>query len=148
MRVALDSNILVYAEGLGDETRCTAALQLIEQLPMASVVLPAQALGELTRVLTGKARRPLSSVRETVLGWADSFEVADSNWSAFQAALDLVVDHQLPMWDALILAVAAESHCRLLLSEDFQNGFTWRGVTVVDPFAAQRSPLLSGLLTH
>ena len=148
MRIALDTNILVYAEGLGDETRCAMALQLMEQLPMESIVLPAQALGELTRVLAGKARRPLPSVREVVLGWADSFEVADSNWSAFQAALDLVVDHQLPMWDALILAVAAESHCRLLLSEDFQNGFTWRGITVVDPFAAHRSPLLSGLLAH
>ena len=148
MRIALDTNILVYAEGLGDETRCAMALQLMEQLPMESIVLPAQALGELAQVLAGKARRPLPSVREVVLGWADSFEVADSNWSAFQAALDLVVDHQLPMWDALILAVAAESHCRLLLSEDFQNGLTWRGITVVDPFAAHRSPLLSGLLAH
>jgi predicted nucleic acid-binding protein len=148
MRVALDTNILAYAEGLGDDVRCSAALQLIAQLPVASVVLPAQTLGELTRVLTGKARRSPTAAREAVLGWADSFEVADSSWTAFQAALDLVVDHQLPMWDALILAVAAENRCRLLLSEDFQDGFTWRGVTVADPFAEQRSPLLSGLLTH
>ena len=147
MRVALDTNILAYAEGLGDDARCSAALHLVEQLPVASVVLPAQTLGELTRVLTGKARRTPTAARQAVLGWADSFEVADSSWSAFQAALDLVVDHQLPMWDALILAVAAESRCRLLLSEDFQQGFTWRGVTVVDPFAAQRSVLLSSLLT-
>lgn len=49
-------------------------------------------------------------------------------------------------WDALILAVAAENHCRLLLSEDFQNGFTWRGVTVVNPFVEPRSPLLAGWL--
>ena len=46
MRVALDTNILAYAEGLGDETRCTTALQLIEQLPSDEVVLPAQVLGE------------------------------------------------------------------------------------------------------
>ena len=148
MRVAIDTNILVYAEGLGDDVRCSAALQLVAQLPVASVVLPAQTLGELTRVLTGKARRSPSAAREAVLGWADSFEVADSSWTAFQAALDLVVDYQLPMWDGLILAVAAESRCRLLLSEDLQNGFTWRGVTVVDPFAVQRSPLLTGLLAH
>ncbi len=148
MRVALDTNILAYAEGLGDEARCSAAMQLVEQLPVASVVLPAQTLGELTRVLTGKARRSRTAAREAVLGWADSFAVADSSWTAFQAALDLVVDHQLPMWDALILAVAAENRCRLLLSEDFQDGFTWRGVTVVDPFAERRSPLLTGLLTH
>lgn len=146
MRVALDTNILAYAEGIGDETRCNAAFFLIEQLPGNAVLLPTQALGELMRVLTGKAKRTPDAAREAVLAWSDSFEVADSTWPAFQAALDLMVDHQLPMWDALILAVAAENRCRLLLSEDFQNGFTWRGVTIVDPFAAQRSPLLSGLL--
>ena len=146
MRVALDTNILAYAEGLGDALRCSMALQLIEQLHRAEVVLPAQTLGELSRVLSGKAKRTPSQAREAVLGWADSFEVADSTWFAFQAALDLTVDHQLPMWDALILAVAAENHCRLLLSEDFHNGFTWRGVTVVNPFAESRAPLLTGLL--
>ena len=146
MRVALDTNILAYAEGWGDELRCSLALQLVEKLHSAEVVLPAQTLGELSRVLTGKAKRTPSQAREAVLGWADSFEVADSTWFAFQAALDLTVDHQLPMWDALILAVAAENHCRLLLSEDFHNGFTWRGVTVVDPFAEPRAPLLTGLL--
>lgn len=148
MRVALDTNVLAYAEGLGDDVRCNAAMQLVAQLPVASVMLPAQTLGELTRVLTAKARRSPTAAREAVLGWADSFEVADSSWTAFQAALDLVVDHQLPMWDALILAVAAESRCRLLLSEDFQDGFTWRGVTVVDPFAVKRSPSLTGFLDH
>jgi predicted nucleic acid-binding protein len=146
VRVALDTNVLAYAEGLGDERRCRAAMQLVEQLPDNGVVLPAQSLGELSRVLTGKARRSASQAREAVLSWADSFEVADSTWFAFQSALDLTVDHQLPMWDALILAVAAENHCRLLLSEDFQSGFTWRGVTVLDPFAEPRAPLLSGLL--
>lgn len=146
MRVALDTNILAYAEGLGDEARCAAALRLIEQLPMNEVVLPAQTLGELARVLTGKAKRSAADTRSAVLSWSDSFEVADSTWQAFQAALDLTVDHHLPIWDALILAVAAENQCRLLLSEDFQDGFTWRGLTVVNPFTAPSSSLLNALL--
>lgn len=64
----------------------------------------------------------------------------------FQAALDLSVDHGLQIRDALILSVAAESHCRLLLSEDMQSGFTWRGVTVLNPFVSAQHPLLAGLL--
>jgi len=48
-------------------------------------------------VLISKARRSSTASRDAVLGWADSFEVADSSWAAFQAALDFVVDHQLPM---------------------------------------------------
>ena len=35
---------------------------------------------------------------------------------------------------------------RLLLSEDLQDGFTWRGVTVANPFAAQQHPLWASLL--
>jgi predicted nucleic acid-binding protein len=146
MRVALDTNVMAYAEGLGDETRCTAAITLIEQLPAELVLLPAQTLGELYRVLTGKTKREATEVREVILGWADSFEVADSSWTAFQSALDLAADHGLQIWDALILSIAAENHCRLLLSEDLQNGFTWGGVTVVNPFATPRSRLLSSIL--
>ncbi len=146
MRVALDTNVLAYAEGVGDERRCSAAILLVEQLSSNVVVLPAQTLGELSRVLTGKAKRSAEQAREAVLGWADSFEVADSTWFAFQSALDLTVDHQLPIWDALVLAVAAENRCRLLLSEDFHNGFTWRGLTVVNPFISSPSPLLASLL--
>lgn len=146
MRVVLDTNILAYAEGLGDKVRCSAAFQLVEQLPSDRVLLPAQALGELARVLTRKAKRSPASARDAVFGWADSFEVVDSTWPAFQAAFDLTVDHQLPIWDALLLAVAAENRCRLLLSEDFQNGFTWRGVIVVNPFAEQHSALLADFL--
>jgi predicted nucleic acid-binding protein len=146
MRIALDTNVLAYAEGVGDEVRCSAALRLVEHLSADQVLLPAQTLGELSRVLSGKAKRSSTAVRDAILGWADSFEVADSTWPAFQSAFDLTVDHKMPIWDALILAVAAENRCRLLLSEDFQAGFTWRGVTLVNPFAAQPSPLLKGLL--
>ena len=146
MRVALDTNVLAYAEGVGDERRCSAAILMVEQLSSNVVVLPAQTLGELSRVLTGKAKRSAEQAREAFLGWADSFEVADSTWFAFQSALDLTVDHQLPICDALVLAVAAENRCRLLLSEDFHNGFTWRGLTVVNPFIYSPSTLLASLL--
>ena len=145
MRLALDTNILAYAEGIGDETRCLSARKLVKKLTDSEVILPAQTLGELSRVLVAKDKRNNSQVRETVLEWADSFLVADSTWFAFQTALDLTVDHQIPIWDALILSVAAEHHCRLLLSEDFQNGFTWQGVTVINPFTTPCSSLLNDL---
>jgi len=146
MRAALDTNILAYAEGVGDEARQRMALALIERLPEQRVVLPAQVLGELYRVLAGEARRAPAAVRDALLGWADGFEVADSTWTAFQAAVDLSVDHGLQIWDALILSVAAENRCRLLLSADLQSGFTWRGVTVVDPFVDPGNRLLASLL--
>ena len=63
-----------------------------------------------------------------------------------RGALDLAATHQMPTWDALILSIAADMKCRLLLSEDFQPGFTWRGVTVLNPFLLPSSPLLTASL--
>lgn len=146
MRIALDTNILAYAEGVGDALRCSGAIRLIEQLPTELILLPAQTLGELFRVLTGKAKREAGLAREAIMNWADSFEIADASWSAFQAAIDLAIDHRLQIWDALIMAVAAENRCRMLLSEELQNGFIWRGVTVVNPFVVPASPLLENIL--
>jgi predicted nucleic acid-binding protein len=147
MRVAFDTNILAYAEGIGDAAHRDNTMSLIERIPQENVLLPAQALGELYRVLTGKAKRPSGSARNTILQWADSFETVDSTWTAFQSAFDLSVDHQLSLWDALILSVAAENRCRILLTEDLQHGFTWRGVTVINPYRIPAHPLLSSLFT-
>jgi predicted nucleic acid-binding protein len=146
MRIALDINILTYAEGIGDKARCEAARSFVSELPVGAVILSAQTLGELYRVLTGKAKRKADASRTAVLSWADSFEVADSTWPACQSAFDLAADHGLPVWDALILSVAAETRCRMLASEDFREGFTWRGVTVVNPFSKPRSPLIDGVV--
>jgi hypothetical protein len=63
---------------------------------------------------TGALARPrpdqFLTIPVTLTADADTkLEVADSTRLAFQSALDLTADHQLPMWDALILCVAAES---------------------------------------
>lgn len=146
MLVAVDTNILAYAEGVGDRARLDAAVALLERLPPENVRLPAQVLGELVRVLYGKAGRTRQDARAAALAWADAFVVVDSTWSAMLGALDLGVDHEFQIWDALILSVAAESGCRLLLSEDLQDGFIWRGVTVVNPFGHPRHALLDSIL--
>ena len=148
MRVAIDTNVLAYAEGVGDEDRCRVAISLIERLPEPAVMLPAQVLGELMLVLSRKAGRTREAARDAVLGWADSFDVIDSTWASFQSAFDLSVNHEFRMWDALVMAVAAENRCRIVLSEDLQHGFTWRGVTIVNPFLPDEAPLLAAILSR
>jgi predicted nucleic acid-binding protein len=37
-----------------------------------------------------------------------------------------------------MLAAAAQSHCRVLLSEDMQHGFTRCGVIIRNPFQSAR----------
>ncbi len=143
MRVAIDTNVLAYAEGLGDAKRCKKAADLIAKLDATNVVLPAQVLGELYGVLTRKAARGANEARDAVLSWGDAFDVADSTHAAITAACDLAATHQLQFWDALILSVAVQQRCRVLLSEDLQDGFVWQGLTVVNPFAPKPHLLLA-----
>lgn len=148
MRLAVDTNVLAYAEGVNGPVRKTAALEIISRLPPDSTFLPVQVLGELYRVLVGKAAWPAKRARAAILTWQDTFPLIETSPSILVAALDLAADHGLNIWDAIIFSAAAEAGCRLLLSEDLQEGFTWGGVTVVNPFAAKKHESLVRLLAE
>ena len=62
------------------------------------------------------------------------------------AAADIATDQELSIWDSVILSAAAESDCQLLLSEDLQEGFTWKGVTVTNLFVPSKHELLTALI--
>ena len=145
-RVAIDTNLLVYAEESDRSAKKKIAVALLSELSPATTFVPVQALIELFHLLVRKARVPVSSARAAVVTWQDSFQVIETSESILTAALTLGVDHRLTIGDAVVLAAAAGAGCRLLLSEDLQDGFTWSGVTVTNPFAKTRHPLLNGLL--
>ncbi len=146
MRIALDTNVLAYAEGINGAERRDAALALIRRVPHGAAVVPVQVLGELFNVLVRKGRKSRSEARDALLSWRDTFPVVETSPEGMLAAVDLATDHQLGIWDAVILSVASQSGCRLLLSEDLQEGFTWAGVTVVNPFTSPQHALLRALL--
>jgi predicted nucleic acid-binding protein len=147
MKIALDTNVLAYAEGANGAARRDEALALIQRLPAGAVVLPVQTLGELFNVLVRKIKRRPAQARAAVLSWRDAYPVPETSAAAMVNATDLATDHDLTIWDSVVLAASAEAGCRLLLSEDLQEGFTWHGVTVTNPFSPALHPLLEALLT-
>ena len=146
MKIALDTNILAYAEGANGAAMRDKALSLIQGLPPDAIVLPVQTLGELFSVLVRKAKRRPARARAAVLSWRDAYATVETSASVMINATDLASNHGLSIWDSVVLAASAEAECRLLLSEDLQEGFTWRGVTVSNPFAPKIHPLLAALL--
>jgi len=145
MNVAVDSNILAYAEGVNGATNRAAALGLLQALPPETTMVPVQALGELFAVLVRKAGKSRAEAAAAVLSWGDAFPLIETSNDVLLAATDLAQAHQLGLWDAVMLSAAADARCRLLLSADLPEGFTWRGVTVTNPFASRRHPLLDAL---
>jgi predicted nucleic acid-binding protein len=146
MRIALDTNLLVYAEGVNQAERRAEIRSMLDALSERPLIIPLQVLGELFNVLTRKARWPAERARAAVTTWTEFATVRLTSADAFAAALALAVEHRLSIWDAVIVSVAAEAGCGLLLSEDMGDGFVWRGMTVVDPFKAERHPLLVSVL--
>jgi predicted nucleic acid-binding protein len=135
MRTALDTNVLAYAEGVNGEDRKAAATRLLKDFGAEDIVIPVQALGELFAVLTRKAHWPAAMARAAVLGWHDACAPVETSSPVLLDAMELAATHGFAMWDAIMLAASAQAGCRQLLSEDMQDGFTWRGVTIRNPFA-------------
>jgi predicted nucleic acid-binding protein len=148
VHVAIDTNVLAYAEGLNGGTRKAKALALMRRLSPESTLIPVQTLAELFSVLVKKGGRSRASATAAILSWGDAFPLIDTSSDVLLAATTLSDAHQLTLWDSVILSAAADARCRLLLSEDLQDGFTWRGVTVANPFGAHPHPLLASLLTR
>jgi len=147
MNVAVDTNVLAYAEAVNGAKNRDAAVALLQALPPESTLVPVQALGELFTILVRKAGKSRADAAAAVLSWGDAFPLIETSNDVLLAATDLANAHQLSLWDAVMLSAAADARCRLLLSEDLQEGFTWRGVTVTNPFASRRHPLLEALVS-
>lgn len=133
MRVALDTNILVDAEGVNGADQARRAQASLDLYGEDELVVPAQALAELFTVLTRKARWPAVQARAVVLTWHDACVVVETTTPVLFEAMDLATMHPFSLWDSIMLAAAAQAGCRVLLSEDLHPGFVWRGVEVRPP---------------
>ena len=150
MRIALDSNILLYWLGLAkravDLQKVEHAQVLVPTLIAGhDLVIPGQTIGEAYNVLT-KAGESRDRARDRLLPILHRFEAGAPSAGTYRAALDLAARHKLQVWDALIIRLSVEARCDLLLSEDMQDGFRVGGLTIANPFATAIHPLLAALL--
>jgi predicted nucleic acid-binding protein len=146
MRFALDSNIILYSEGINDPERSAMAQNLIEAMDGLPVIIPLQALGETLNVFTRKLSLSKASAVERLQPWRDDYLTQETNVSIFQDAVELVSKHDFQIWDGIILSAASYAGASFIFSEDMQDGFIWQGTRVVNPFAAVPDPIIPALL--
>ena len=127
MKVALDTDVLAYAEATNGTVMRDKALELIQRLPPESIVLPVQTLGELFNVLVRKAKRRPARAQAAVMSWRDAYPVVETSATAMVHAMDLASDHGLSIWDSVVLAASMAS-CSVLKVMGFPWGsvFRWR----------------------
>ena len=148
--IALDTNILVYAVQIGaqasDAAKAAQARRLLARLASGNIVIPAQVLGELFNVLVRFDRMDRTHASAVIDRWSAGTRVQPTQASTLELATRLATEHRLAIWDAVILSAAAEARCEILLSEDMQDGFVWRGVEILNPFSDNRPQWLGELV--
>lgn len=136
-RAFIDTNILVYAHGVGDdEPRAQRAREVLTELWRDDTgLLSTQVLQEFYAVATRKLRPPLprKQARAIVAAYADWCRVSTDPGLIVSASV-LEEKHTLAFWDALIVEAALQAGAATLLSEDLQDGRGFGDLRVENPF--------------
>jgi predicted nucleic acid-binding protein len=130
----LDTNILVYAEDQSEQVKRKRAVQLIlEHKRKRTGVVSLQVLQEFFTTVTRKFKLDLGIARYKV-EFHSRFIVGEPTVTDILTAIDIHRIHGFSYWDALILRMAKQTGCRVLLTEDLQHGQVFDGVRIVNPF--------------
>ncbi len=133
-RSFFDTNILVYADDKRAPAKQSRVINLVaEHRRDGTGVVSLQVLQEYFVTVTRKLNvdSPLARRKVEILS---EFDVVVPEVADVLAAIDLHRLHGFSFWDALVLRTAQQSGCRVLLSEDFQEGREIDGIQVVNPF--------------
>jgi len=133
-RTFLDTNVLVYSDDPRDPAKRATALDLIQNhLRSRSGAVSLQVLQEYFVSAVGKLKLDSELARQRVEVFA-RFHVAEPTVGDILAAIDIHRLHRFSFWDALVLRMAKQTGCRILLSEDMQHGQEFDGVRIINPF--------------
>ncbi len=146
MPIALDTNVLIYAELEPQSDKGRLARSLIKQVSADDGILPAQVIGEFLAVVRRQRRDLFAMACQTASELPSLFWVADTDAAVIRMAIDLANRHRLQIWDSVICAASMQAGATHLLSEDMQDGSALTGLTIVNPFVAANLPLLNRLL--
>lgn len=133
-RTFFDTNVLVYSDDPRYPAKRATAVELIQDhLRSRTGAVSLQVLQEYFVSATGKLKLGSELARQRVEVFA-RFQVGEPTVSDILAAIDLHRLHGFSFWDALVLRMAKQTGCRVLLSEDMQHGQVIDGVKIVNPF--------------
>lgn len=131
--VFLDTNVLAYLFDNNAAEKQRVAQRVIQS--GQRFVISTQVMLELHSVLTRKFAPPLAAPEAAqVLAALERFEVVAADADLVLRAAHTVVEHQLSIWDAMILEAARLAGCSEVWTEDLASGSTIRGVRVLNPF--------------
>jgi len=127
---ALDTNILIYLEG-----NDTVKRNISENLLSLAPVIPSQVVSEFLNV-TRRLRNisKLQAMNEAATLFSDC-RIAPIQNSTIDLAIKLIQKYDFQLFDSIIVALALESDCKILYTEDMQHGLLVnKKLQIINPF--------------
>jgi predicted nucleic acid-binding protein len=136
----VDTNVLVYADDARDAAKQAKARELLRGvIRERSGKLSLQVLQEFFAAATQKLGLTAVAARRRVEVFSH-MDVVRLDVDDVLAAIDLHRLHELSIWDALVVRAALLSGCRILYTEDLQDGRRFESLQVVNPFREADAP--------
>jgi predicted nucleic acid-binding protein len=144
MRVALDTNILIYAEFEPESDRGKRAADLILRAARDGVI-PMQVLGEYLRFVQRRLPTAFAEAVRQASIYRTLFLTPPTTNAIFDKGCQLALAHRIQFWDCMVCAVSIEAGAIVLLTEDMQDGRLIEGLRLMNPFASENADAIAAL---
>lgn len=135
--VFLDSNIILYCYSNSELDKQKIARDIFEIYTRPNI--SKQVINEVTNILFKKYKLDSQSVESTILQISNLVTILDFDLTTQVKAIRIKKDYNLQYYDSLILATALENNCKILYSEDMQDGLVIENqLTIVNPFKKEK----------
>lgn len=144
-RVALDSNILIYAELEPESAKGKRAAELILRAAQDGVI-PVQVFGEYLRFIQRRVPAMFEEAAKQVSVYQAAFLTPPTTDAVIARASEIARDHRLQLWDCVVCVAALDAGAKVLLTEDMQDGRSLTGLRLLNPFAAANDEAIEAAL--
>lgn len=138
----IDTNVFVYIYNPRNHVKQKTAIKLIEDLTLSGEgLISSQVVQEFCSVM-------LSNKTEVKMNPADLKDILEvmlypkllhtPSLDFYKRAVDLHASSQLSFYDALIVQAAIDLGCKIIYSEDLQDGRVFGELRVKNPFLAEK----------
>ncbi len=145
-RVALDSNILIYAELEPQSEKGRRSADLILRAARDGVI-PAQVLGEYLRFVQRRVPSAFDDAIRQASIYQAAFLTPATTDATIRKASELARAHRMQLWDCVVCAASAQAGAKVLLTEDMQDGRIIDGLRLISPFAAANAEAIEAALS-
>lgn len=125
----IDTNVLIYLLS-PDARKADRAEQVMAQGGVVSV----QVLNEFASVATRKLRMHLAEVADVLRAVRSLCSVVGLDERTHDLGMRIAERHRLSIYDAMIVAAARLAGCKVIVTEDMQDGLHLEGMRIRDPF--------------